>query len=461
MKLSNQLASSLLLILSGCAVGPDYSVPQTDAPTAYSETGQPARAGTGAATEDSHWVELFDDANLAALIEAARANNHSLAALYQNTLRARALVQRDAAAGRPQLESAADYNRSENSEELNNFDDGDDLYEATLTFGWEIDLFGRVARQVEAAKADAEAAEALYEDFLLVTETDVAINYFRLAALARELKVIEQSVDTRKESLSIVQRRFESGAVSNLDVAQSETLLAESEAELAVLRRERDVLEHALAVQTGQMPVDYSIDASLNGDHPTAPPAGIPAELLQNRPDLRQAERALAAASARVGVATANFYPRITLGGDAGFAALEADKWFRNSAGFYSYGPQIYLPIFQGGRLRAELTEREYAYAETLERYRQAVLEAFAEVEDALAGRRFLEEQRNARERAAEAATRARDISQNQYQNGLIDFITALDAERAALEAERRLTQVIGEQYENSVRLIRAIGGSW
>jgi multidrug efflux system outer membrane protein len=453
-------ASSLLVILCGCAVGPDYSTPETVTPPTYSMSSA-AAAETPDLSESGHWADLFDDAKLAALIRAARENNHSLAALYQNTLRARALIRSETAAGRPQLDSAANYTRSEVSEEVNQFNDGEETYEAALALNWEIDLFGRVARQVEAATAEAEAAEALYQDFLLLTETDVAINYFRLAALAREIEVVQQSVGTRREALDIVKRRFESGAVSNLDVAQSQTLLAESEAELSVLRRERDTRKHALAVLTGQMPTGRKFEVNFTASEPAAPPVGIPAELLQKRPDLRQAERALAAANARVGVATANFYPRITLGGNSGFATLDANDWFQNSAGFYNYGPEIYLPIFQGGRLRAELSQSEYAYAESLERYRQAVLEAFAEVEDALTGSRHLAEQRRARERAAEAASRAQRISNDQYRNGLIDFTTALDSERVALDAERRLAQVIGDQYENTIRLIRAIGGTW
>jgi multidrug efflux system outer membrane protein len=456
MKSTFYLVSGALAFLSGCAVGPKYTPPETAAPSAYS---QPTPQ---VASDLSHWVDAYEDAQLAQLVKQARLNNHSLAALYQNTLQARALIRRERSAGRPQLDGATSYTRSDDSKELGRIGNNDEeTYETAVTLGWEIDLFGRVARLVDAAQAEAEAAEALYEDLLLITETDVAINYFRLSALVREIEAVVRSVGTRREALDIVKKRFQSGAVSDLDVAQSETLLAESEAELSVLLRQRETLEHAIAVLTGQAATDFEIQASALDGAPALIPTGLPSELLQRRPDLQQAERSLAAANARVGLATANFYPRITIGGNGGFAALKASDWFQSSAGFYSYGPQIYLPIFQGGRLRAELSQSEYAYAASLERYRQAVLVAFAEVEDALSGCHHLAVQRAARERAANSAVRAQEISNQQYRNGLVDFTTTLDSERVALDAERRLAQVISDEYENSVRLIRAIGGAW
>jgi multidrug efflux system outer membrane protein len=442
-------------LLSGCAVGPDFISPETANITSYSQPTPEVAIDVG------HWIELYQDAQLSGLVEQARAHNHSLAALYQRTLQSRALIHRERAERRPQLNGNASYERSLNPEELGNSGDTESTYRTGLTLGWELDLFGRVARLVEAAEADSLAAEAAYEDLLLITETEVAINYFRLRAIEREVQALERSVETRREALNIVQQRFDSGTVSDLDVAQSETLLAESEAELSVLRRSRDVREHILAVLTGQPAPDFSLEVAALQGAPVDAPVGLPAELLQRRPDLRQAEQMLIAANARIGVATANFYPRITLGANGGFSALSASEWFQSSAGFYGVGPNVTLPIFQGGRLRADLSRSEYAYAEAVELYQQAILEAFAEVEDALSGWRHLSVQRAARERAAKAASRAQKISDSQYRNGLVDFISALDAERTALNAERRLAQVIGDEYENSVLLIRSVGGSW
>lgn len=443
------------LLLSGCAVGPDYARPETATAVAYTQPTPDVEIDV------DHWVALYEDAQLEELIQKAREHNHSLAALYQRTLQSRSIINRERAERRPQLNANGSYSRAEESEDLGLNGDPENIYSGGLTLGWELDLFGRVARLVEAAQADALASEAAYQDLLLVTETDVAINYFRLRALEREIEAVKRSVETRRESLDIVKKRFDSGAVSDLDVAQSETLLAESEADLSALLRSRDVREHALAVLIGQPAPEFSLEVQALAGAPVDAPVGLPSELLQRRPDLRQAEFTLQAANARVGVATANFFPRITIGGNAGYAALDAGDWFQNTAGFYSFGPQINLPIFQGGRLRAELSRSEAAYAESLELYQQAILEAFAQVEDALSGWRHLSVQRAARERAASAAQRAQSISDQQYRSGLVDFISALDSERVALDAERRLAQVIGDEYENSILLIRSAGGTW
>ncbi|MGZ0707561.1 efflux transporter outer membrane subunit [Coraliomargarita sp. W4R53] len=445
----------LSLVLSGCAVGPDFTQPEVATPKAYT---QPTPS---VEIDINHWTELFADVQLTQLVSQARAYNHSLNALYQRTLQSRALIRQEQAGRRPQLDAGSSYSRYKTSEASGDTGDTDDAYSASLTLGWELDLFGRVARLVEAAEADALATEAAYQDLLLITETDVAINYFRLRAIEREVQSVQRSVETRRESLNIVQKRFENGAVSDLDVAQSETLLAQSEADLASLLRSRDTRKNALAVLTGQPAPDFEIQVTALTGTPVDAPVGLPSELLQRRPDIRQVEQNLRAANARIGVSKGNFFPRITLGANGGFAASQASDWFKGGSGLYSFGPDISVPLFQGGRLRADLSRSEYAYAESAAIYEQTVVEAFAEVEDALSGWRHISVQRAALERAAHASARAQRISDSQYRNGIVDFISSLDSERTALDAERSLAQVIGDEYENSIRLIRAVGGNW
>lgn len=444
-----------LLILSSCSVGPEYVKPDIVNPTNY---GQPTPQTK---IEAPHWVDIYENEQLSELVKQAANHNYNLKALYERTRQARALIRRSRADRNPQIDASGNYQRFEDSEQLDFSRPSNENYNVAVTFGWEIDLFGRVARLIEAAEADANAAQSSYEDLLLLTETDVAISYFRLRALEREIDAVKRSVETRQESLDIVMARFESGTVSNLDVAQSETLLADSEADFAALKRERDLRRHALAVLTGQPAPMFKLTTNALTDSPVDVPVGVPSDLLLRRPDIRQAEFELIAANARVGIATANFFPRITISSDAGFAALDASDWFKTSAGFYTVGPQINLPIFQGGRLRAELTRSEAAYAESLALYQQTIIEAFAEVEDALSGWRLLSDQRAALGRAVTASQQAQKISNEQYASGLIDFISALDSERTALNAERRLARVVGDEYENSIRLIRAVGGSW
>lgn len=447
--------TAITLALSGCTVGPDFVQPEVATPTSYTQPTPEAEIAV------SHWTELFADDQLTQLVTQAREHNHSLNALYQRTLQSRALIQREQSERRPQLDAGSSYSRYKESEALGATGDTDDNYNASLTLGWELDLFGRVARLVEAAEADALATEAAYQDLLLITETDVAINYFRLRAIEREVQAVQRSVETRRESLNIVQKRFENGAVSDLDVAQSETLLAQSEADLASLLRSRDTRKHALAVLTGQPAPDFTIQVTSLTGKPVDAPVGLPSELLLRRPDIRQVEQALRAANARIGVSKANFFPRITLGANGGFAASQASDWFKGGSGLYSFGPDISVPLFQGGRLRADLSRSEYAYAESAAIYEQTVVEAFAEVEDALSGWRYISVQRAALERAAHSAARAQQISDSQYRNGIVDFISSLDSERTALDAERSLAEVIGDEYENSIRLIRAVGGNW
>lgn len=221
------------------------------------------------------------------------------------------------------------------------------------------------------------------------------------------------------------------------------------------------MVEHALAVLTGTPAPDFHLEAQKIEGSPIAVPTGLPSDLLRNRPDILQAEYALQSANARIGIAQANFFPRLTIGAEAGYASYDAANFFESSAGFFAFGPQLSLPLFQGGRLRADRSRAESAYVEAVENYKQTVIQAFADVEDALSGWQHLAVQRQATERAANASRRAQNISDYQYRDGIIDFTTALDAERTALDSERKLARVIGAEYENSIRLIRAIGGTW
>ncbi len=453
------LTSFLVLscaLYTGCAVGTDYpQQAEVASPAAFSQTGE------WHVPQTKQWWTLYQDPQLTALIEKASAQNHDLAALYQRTIQARAIISRSKADGRPQLGAGASYERFQDSDNISSTGLNEELYSGSVTLGWELDIFGRVARLVESAQAEALASEAAYRQLLLITQSDVAINYYRLRATVREIDALNRSVETRRESYAIVNERFESGSVSDLDVAQAETLLAVSEADLAQLQRTRDVIKHALAVLTGEPAPDFALQVEKIEGSPIQVPVGLPSELLHQRPDILQAEHTLQAARAQIGVAKANFYPRLSIGAESGQASYKASTFFDSTANFFAIGPQLSVPLFQGGRLRADLSRAESAYIEAVENYKQTVIKAFAEVENALSGWKYLATQRAANERAVQASRRAQSISDYQYRNGVIDFITALDSERSALESERRLARVIGDEYENSVLLIRAIGGSW
>lgn len=457
------LAGTVGLIFSaGCTVGPDYAGPDFAAPAGYSGL-QDQQGAPVAMPASGQWEDAFDDPLLADLIARARSENRELRAAYNRWQRAETLIRREQAESLPQVAAGASYTREKLSQETLQLD-GDtkqNVYNVGAAAALEIDLFGRVRRLVEAAAADADAEREALADLQLFIETEVAAIYYRTRAIEAELGYVRESLGTREQSLDVVKRRFEGGAVSELDVAQAESLVASTEADFARLSREQAVLINALAVLTGEPAPSFELEVAPLAGTPPAVPAGIPSELLLRRPDIRQSERQLASANARIGVATASFYPRVTIAGDIGLSALDAAQWFKSSAGFWAISPQVSVPLFEGGRLRANLDESKLAYAQTVDAYEQTVLSAFAEVEDAVDSWRWLREQRAAEERSTNSAIRAQRIASEQYNGGLIDFITALDSERTALESQRRLADVTGAEYVNAVRLVRAIGGSW
>ncbi len=457
------LLSVALLLTSGCTVGPDYQKPDFTAPIGYSSELLDQNGEAIPMPETGQWWLAFGDPTLSDIIQSANEQNRTLKAAYNRWQRAETLIRRERAEALPQVGAGASYTREKLSQETlqlgGNTDQ--DVYNVGAAAALEVDIFGRVRRLVEAAAADADSEREALADLRLFIQTEVAITYYRIRALESELVYVEESLGTRRKSLDVVQKRFEGGAVSELDVAQAASLLETTQAERARLKREQAVLINALAVLTGRAAPDFSMTlAPLDGTPPKVP-VGIPSELLLRRPDIRQEERLLAAANARIGVATANFYPRITIAGDIGLSALDASQWFKSSAGYWAISPQVSVPLFEGGRLRANLDETKLAYAQSVAEYEQTVLEAFADVENALDSWQWLAEQRAAEQRSTDAALRAQKISSQQYDGGLIDFITALDSERTALESQRRLAIAIGIEYTNAVRLIRAIGGSW
>ncbi len=453
---------SALLFTAGCTVGPDYKAPAFPAPVAYSDL-QDQDGTPLAMPESGAWWMIFNEPQLNELIVKAEEQNRDLRAAYKRWQRAETLIAREEAEALPQVEAGAGYTRERLSQETTQLYGGtqQNVYNMGAAAALEIDVFGRVRRLVEAAAADADAEREALADLQLFIKTEVAAIYFGIRSLEAELLYVEDSLSTREQSLEVVKRRFEGGAVSELDVAQAQSLLASTRADYARLRGQQAVLINALAVLIGEPAPTFSLEVTPLAGKPPRVPAGIPSELLLRRADIRQRERKLAAANARIGVATANFFPRVTIAGNIGVSALDAAQWFQSSAGFWAINPQVSIPLFEGGRLIANLDESELAYAQTVDEYEQTVLTAFAEVEDAVDSWRWLSEQRAAEEVSSRAAIRAQEIANAQYNGGLIDFITALDSERTALESQRRLANVTGEEYINAVRLIRAIGGRW
>jgi multidrug efflux system outer membrane protein len=330
---------------------------------------------------------------------------------------------------------------------------------------YEIYLWGRVRRSFESARAEASASAATYYNILLTLESDVAQNYFLLRSLDAEIGTVTSTVGLRKEQVQLVRSRFEGGIGNELDVARAETELATTEAEAASLAKRRAELENALAILVGANPAVFKLAAleTNAGWNPLPPaiPAGLPGELLERRPDVATAERELASANARIGVAKAAFFPVVRLTGSGGYLSGDIDNLFNWESRVWSIGPSVSLPIFAGGRNRAEYKRSKAAYQEAIAKYRQQILVAFSEVENSLAGVHHLSNQAAAQNRAVASARRAAELATERYRSGLVSYLEVVDASRDALQAERGSAQLTGQRLITSVQLIKALGGGW
>ncbi|MBK1834888.1 efflux transporter outer membrane subunit [Roseibacillus ishigakijimensis] len=452
------VGAAFSLLVACATVGPEYRAPEASVSGHFrweeSKNGRPA-------ARRENWWTVFGESELNRLIAQVRSQNHDLKAGLKRLEQARALIGVTRAGGRAQVGTAPNFSRQRTSEEMLQPSVTSNAYTLPLTLDWELDLYGRIRRQVEAAEADARGAAEDLNALRLSLEAEAASRYFTLRALDEEIAIVAEGVETRKGSLQLAKDRNELGVVSELDVAQARNLLASSEADLEALKSQRAGQEAALAVLAGQPASSFRLASAPLQGGPPAVPAGVPSELLRARPDLRRAERLLAAENARVGVAVSAFYPSLSLSGNFGLQSLDIEHLFTNGARFWAISPEVYLPIMQGGRLEANLQQAQARYEEVLENYQQTVLEAIAEVETALAARKFYAGQTEALERSTSAAERAREIANAQYEGGIANYLSVLDAERTALNARRQQAVLRGVHFVNTVTLIRSLGGRW
>ncbi len=329
--------------------------------------------------------------------------------------------------------------------------------------GYEVDLWGRVRRSVEASTAQYEATRAEMQNVLLTLQADVARNYFNLRSLDAQLDLLRRTVELRSRNLQLVTSLFNNGQVGRLDVATAETELANAQAETAALKRRRAATEHALAVLVGEPVANFVLPLPPPNleVRPPAIAAGLPSALLERRPDVAAAERQMIAANARIGIAKAAFFPAVSLTGSAGYASDQLSSLFQWDNRTWSLGPFISLPVFDAGRNRAQMEQAEAAWQESVALYRQQVLNAFREVEDALADLRILAEQAEAQQRAVASAQQAADLSEKRYRAGLVSYLEVVVSQRTALATEYLATQVLEQRFQASVSLIKALGGGW
>ena len=461
------LATTAVATAAIPAVGPDYQRPVTPAPADWRDTEGLAAwkvAAPADALDRGSWWKLFGDPVLDGLETKALAANPSPAAAAARVEQARAGAGLARSSYWPQVAADGSLVRQRTSRAVDKPQAVSigNTYSAPLTATWEIDLFGRVRRLSESARAEAEASAANFAAVRLSLTAEVASTYFTLRALEREETIVHDTVALRQRALELVRTRVRLGTAADLDAARAETELASTEADAAALANQRAAAQNALATLVGEPAPGFTLARATEGaSTPPAVPGAMPAELLERRPDVAAAERTLAAANARIGVAKAAFFPAISLTGAAGYASGDVDRLFNADARVWSIGPSVYLPIFQGGRNRANLARSRAAYDEAVADFRQRVLVAFREVQDALSATRYLGEEAVAQDRALAAARRTLALVQVRYDAGYVSYFEVIDAQRTALATERASVELTALRLNTSVALIKALGGGW
>lgn len=454
------LVFASLIFLTACSVGPNYQRASIETPATFSEENLFREATPNDAIAKGNWWELFNDQNLNALQQTVAANNQDLKAAVARVDQARAISRAAKADFYPQIDTAPNGSFFRDSEQIIRRPNNSNV-ELPVNLNYEADIWGKVRRSVQAAKAEVQATVADYENVKLFLHADVAQNYFNLRATDAEIALLNDTINLRKEALQLIRDRFEGGASSDLDVARAEAELAATESEIALLQKGRAELEHALAVLAGKTMDSFRVAANPLKELPPSIPVGLPSDLLERRPDVAEAERRMAAANEKIGVAKAAFFPTLKLTGAAGLESFDLGTVFNWPSRFWSIGPSITLPIFEGGRNSANLKRSEAVYVEEVALYRQQVLVAFKEVEDGLSGIRFLNQQDKALQRQIAASQRSYDLAAIRYKEGAATYLETIDAQRSSLQSRRGAVQNLSQRYLASVLLVKALGGGW
>ncbi len=447
-------------LLAGCAVGPDYARPSSTLPEDYSQAPE-ARA---TAPVNPEWWMLFGDAGLDALVQQALAANQDLQAAIARLEAAEAFTRETNAAYYPAVDLGAATSRSGTSGDTYNGQRmGGATYDnrrAALSLSYEIDLWGRIRRQNEAAGAEALASRFARDSVRLALIGQVANEYLALRSHDAEVAVSQETVTSRENTLRIVQARLDAGSSSALELAQAENSLATAQSQLSQLKRLRALSENQIALLTGQP--GLRIPANLTPlPLPPVPPAGLPSTLLEARPDVRQAEEKLVAANARIGVAKAAYFPAISLTGVYGSESMALSNLFTGSAGIWSAALGLSMPIFDAGRTGARVDQATAGQKEMLASYRKTMQTAFKEVNDALASLRELAEEETANIAQLEAARRSLKLSQARYEAGYSGFLEVLDAQRTTNIAQLTYLNSRKNRLGAAVDLFKALGGGW
>jgi NodT family efflux transporter outer membrane factor (OMF) lipoprotein len=464
----NRLAILLgaTLCLAGCAVGPKYQRPSIPSPPAWKTEGPWRESAPKDAIPKGAWWEIFHDAELSGYEQQLLQANQSLTAARDRLDQARSLARVASAGLLPTF--SADPGASRNRYSGNRPESStpeipltQSVYQIPFALNYEVDLFGRARKTLQAANASLQGTAADLQNVQLVLTAELAADYFSLRELDSEYQVVQESVKIQQQGLVLVNHRHQGGIASGLDLAQQQTLLDSTVTQLYLLQQQRAQFEHAIAVLTGNAASTFSISVAPLLAVPPPIPLGIPSDLLERRPDVATAERTMAQTNALVGVAQTAFYPQFTISGGGGFQSITLGSLISAPSAFWSLGGDLLQPIFNGGRNRATLAGAKSAYDESVANYRESALVAFQQVEDGLSGLNSLSRAAESQNAAVADAHRALDIANDRYVGGLTTFLDVITSQSVLLTNERLSTQLLGQQMVTSVYLVKALGGSW
>lgn len=455
------LALVLTALISACSVGPDYVKPTAEVPAEYKESGPWKVAEPRDSVPRGAWWQVFNDPLLNGLEEQVAVSNQNLIAAEANFRQAQALVQAARSGYFPQVGAGASVNRSGSGKSSSTSGGSGTNFLLNASASWELDLWGRVRRSVEASKAGAQASAADLESLRLSTQSQLALDYFLLRTVDARKQLLESSVTSFEKFLELTRNRYTAGIVSQSDVLQAETQLRSTQAQSIDLGVQRAQLEHAIALLIGKPPAQFSLAVAPLDSIPPRIPLSQPSELLERRPDIAAAERRVAEANAQIGVAKVAYFPAITLSATAGFAASSFSNWLSWPSRVWSMGVGLTETIFDGGLRGAQVDEARATYDATVAGYRQAVLTGFQEVEDNLAALRILEEESRVQDQALKAAQQSLNITTNQYTSGIVSYLNVIIAQTTYLSSEQNSIDILGRRMSASVQLIKAMGGGW
>jgi len=455
-----------LLGTTACMVGPNYKRPAAPVPQAFKEPlpdgWKEAQPSDGAIR--GKWWEVYKDPALNALEEQVNLSNQNVLAAEAQFRAARAAVGIARAALYPTVSVGPSVTASRAGSQGNTALASTHLlgiYDFPVSASWVPDIWGSIRRNVRASEATAQADFALLENARLSYQAELAQDYFQLHGTDGDKDLLERTVKSYQEYLTLTQNRYKGGVASGADVAQAQTQLDTTNAQLIDLGVARAQYEHAIAILIGKPPAELTVTRALLKTPPPPVPVAVPSALLERRPDIAASERQMAAVQEQIGIAVATYYPTLTLSAGAGFESISVPKWFTWASRFYSIGPSLSETVFEGGKRRSQVKQAEALFDNGVANYRQTVLTAFQQVEDNLAALKILADEAAATDLAVKAAEDSLKISTYQYKAGTVAYLQVITAQAAALQEERAAVDILTRRLLSSVLLIQAMGGGW